>query len=237
MKKWLIKFWYLLPILMIVFMLFLWVSFSKEPTIWENVVFVLLLLTAIALFASWIFLADNGQWWKAITSFLATAVIAFFLGIPLCFVAASAPTNFGKKHPIPAGLAYELPLPMDSCLAEPVDSLNTNTYLTIWNGIQGGIYRYDFYYGPLPAGEIYLKCYEVTDNYQLSEYRLTKASRVKFDTTTSFSKLADRQQFTIYEGDWNDFYAARIEVWYKNAATKEEKKLAEKVYRVEGWMR
>ena len=260
MKKWIIKFWYLLPILLIVFMLILWESFSKEPTIWENVVFILLLLTAIALFASWVYLADNGQWWKAITSFLATAVIAFFLGIPLCFVAASSPDGFGKKHPIPAGLAYELPLPADDplerifpidsieqdsilaqsdslCTAEPVDSLDANTYLTIWNGIQGGIYRYDFYYGPLPAGEIYLKCYEVTDDYRLSEYRLTKASRVKFDTTTSFTKLVDKQQFTIYEGDWGDYYAARIEVWYKNAATKEEKKLVEKVYRVEGWMR
>ena len=237
MKKWIIKFWYVLPILLIVFMLILWVSFSKEPTIWENVVFVLLLLTAIALFASWVFLADNGQWWKAITSFLATAVIAFFLGIPLCFVAASSPDGFGKKHPIPDGLTYELPLSEDSCLTEPIDSLDANTYLTIWNGSQGGIYRYDFYYGPLPAGEIYLKCYEVTDDYQLSEYRLTKASWVRFDTTTSFTKLVDKQQFTIYEGDWGDYYAARIEVWYKNAATGEEKKLVEKVYRVEGWMR
>lgn len=260
MKKWIIKFWYLLPILMIVFMLILWVLIMKEPTMWENVVGILLLLTMILLPVSWVILANNKKWVKAIISFLATVVIGCVLGIPLGFVAASAPDGFGKAHPIPDGLAYELPLPRDYslelsfladsleldsifaqsdslCTPKPVDSLDANTYLTIWNGIEGGIYRYDFYYGPLPAGEIYLKCYEVTENIPLSETRLTKASCVKFDTTTSFSKLADRQQFTIYEGDWNDFYAARIEVWYKNAATKEEKKLAEKVYRVEGWMR
>ena len=34
-----------------------------------------------------------------------------------------------------------------------------------------------------------------------------------------------------------DYYAARIEVWHRNAETKQEMKLLEKVYRVEGWMR
>jgi hypothetical protein len=99
------------------------------------------------------------------------------------------------------------------------------------------MYKYDFYYGPLPAGDIYLRCFEVTKNIPLSEDRLTESSRVNIGSTTSFTKLANKQEFTIYEGDWGDYYAARIEVWYKNAATKQEKKLHEKVYRVEGWMR
>lgn len=46
-----------------------------------------------------------------------------------------------------------------------------------------------------------------------------------------------QQEFTIYEGDWGDYYAARIEVWHKDAQTGMERKLMEKVYRVEGWMR
>lgn len=266
MKKWIIKFWYVLPILMIVFMLILWALLLNEPTVWEKIVGILLLLTMILLPVSWVVLLIDNKWGKALISFLATVVFGCVLGFFMFFsllldaMFNPHPDTFGKAHPIPDGLAYEEPLPadyslefsfltdsleLDSILAqsdslgttEPVDSLDANTYLTIWNGSQGGIYRYDFYYGPLPAGEIYLKCYEVTENIPLSETRMKKRSRVKFDTTTSFSKLADRQQFTIYEGDWNDFYAARIEVWYKNAATKEEKKLAEKVYRVEGWMR
>lgn len=49
--------------------------------------------------------------------------------------------------------------------------------------------------------------------------------------------LKSRKRFTIYEGDWGDYYAARIEVWHKDAATGEETKLCEKTYRVEGWMR
>ena len=266
MKKWMIKFWYVQPILLIVFMMILWALLLNEPTVWEKVVGILLLLIMISLPVSWVVLLIDNKWGKTLISFLATVVIGCVLGFFMFFsllldaMFNPHPDTFGKAHPIPAGLAYELPLPPDYslefsfltdsteldsilaqsdslCTTEPVDSLDANTYLTIRDGSQGGIYRYDFYYGPLSAGEIYLKCYEVTDDYRLSETRLTKASRVKFDTTTSFTKLVDKHEFTIYEGDWGDYYAARIEVWYKNAATKEEKKLVEKVYRVEGWMR
>ena len=54
---------------------------------------------------------------------------------------------------------------------------------------------------------------------------------------TEFGLVADKQQFSIYEGDWGDYYAARIEVWHKDASTGVETKLLEKTYRVEGWMR
>ena len=77
----------------------------------------------------------------------------------------------------------------------------------------------------------------MTENIPLSEDRLEERSRVEIDSTTSFTKLVNKQEFTIYEGDWEDYYAARVEVWYRNAATKQERKLLEKVYRVEGWMR
>ncbi len=80
-------------------------------------------------------------------------------------------------------------------------------------------------------------CFEVTKNLPLSETRISKESRVEIKPTNSFSKVVDQQRFFIYEGVWGDYYAARIEVWFKDAKTKEEKKLLEKVYRVEGWMR
>ena len=235
MKKWIIKFWYLLPILMIVFLLMLWALLFKEPTVWENVVGILLLLTMISLPVSWVVLLIDHKWGKALISFLATVVIGCVLGVPLCMFAAYAPDGFGKAHPIPTGLVYELPLAEDSCLTEPIDSLDINAYLILRGDY--GVYFYDFYYGPLPAGEIYLKCYEVTENIPLSESSIEESSKVMIESTTSFAKLVDKQRFSIFEGDYDDYYAARIEVWYKNAATKEEKKLVEKVYRVEGWMR
>ena len=164
-------------------------------------------------------------------------VIVCVLWIPLEIASMNSPDGFGKEHPIPDGLKYNLPLTEDSCSIEPVDSLDPNTYLTIWNSFQGGIYTYDFYYGPLSSGEIYLKCFEVTENLPLSEERIAESSKVLINSTSSFEKLVSRQEFTIYEGDWGDYYAARIEVWYRDSVTKEERKLLEKVYRVEGWMR
>ncbi len=237
MKKILLKYWYILPILLALLMYSLTQLFLGYPTVLELFVSIVFLLTLIALPVSWVILLGEKQWWKSLVSFVASIVVVYFLGFPLMIAYVEAPSGFGNDHPIPNGLEYNLPLEEDSCQTNPVDSLDPSTYLTIRNSFQGGIYTYDFYYNSLPAGEIYLKCFEVTENLPLSEERITEKSRVKINSTSSFSKLVDRQEFTIYEGDWRDYYAARIEVWYKNAATKQEKKLLEKVYRVEGWMR
>ena len=123
----------------------------------------------------------------------------------------------------------------DSIAITPVDSLDADAFLQV-RGYYGE-YSYDLFYGPLPAGEVFLRCYEATKNIPLSEDRLTERSKVAIDSTITFSQLVHNKSFTIYEGDWEDYYAARIEVWFKNKETKEECKLLEKVYRVDGWMR
>ena len=256
LKDVIFKFWYVFPILyaLFAFALILMINMNSLPAVIENSVGILLLITLITLPVSWIVLLVNKRWWRCIASFAASVVIAVLSGGALFFTileAMFAPdtSTFGKDHPIPADLEYNLPLQRyhwDDSLAASVyvdpdsvvvDTLNADSYLQIWNGSQGGIYNYDFYYGPLPAGEIYLKCFEVTEDIPLSDYRLKKASKVKINGTSTFSKLVDKQRFTIYEGDWFDYYAARIEVWFKDAKTGDEKKLLEKVYRVEGWMR
>ena len=54
--------------------------------------------------------------------------------------------------------------------------------------------------------------------------------------TNHFSQLVKDKEFTIFEGDWGDCYAARIEVWFKDKQG-HKRKLSEKVYGVQGWMR
>ena len=81
------------------------------------------------------------------------------------------------------------------------------------------------------------KSYAGQNDIPLSEEGILEESLVSRGTTTSFTQLVSRKKFTIYEGDWDDYYAARIEVWHKDASTKKETKLLEKVYRVDGWMR
>ena len=258
-KELIIKYWYVLPV-----SLALWTLtygcldkiVMPSATLSASVAIALIILLFVILILlpiTWIVLLANKKWLRCIISILASIVIGVVLGAIFLSVLFAPDTDpFGKNHPIPEGLEYNLPLdkfivevdsfgnewPKDlDSLVSPVDIHDPNTYLNIWNDSQGGIYSYDFSYGPLPAGEIYLKCFEVTKNLPLSEKRIRKESRVEIKPTKSFSKIVDQQRFFIYEGVWGDYYAARIEVWFKDAKTKEEKKLLEKVYRVEGWMR
>ena len=249
-ERLILRFWYMLPLLAAVLLLILISMTTTYPSILENIIYCLLLLTLVMLAVSWVLLLSNKKWWRCIVSVVVSVVFVGVLGFYLIFAAMSAPDGFGKDHPIPAGLAYNLPLRNEYVYdsisqtshqvpdtVDVIDAHDADTYLQIWDGSQGGIYLYDLYYGPLPAGEIYLRCFEVTENIPLSESRISKESRVKIRPTTAFTKVVDKQRFFIYDGDWNDYYAARIEVWFKDAATKKERKLMEKVYRVEGWMR
>ena len=160
-------------------------------------------------------------------------IFAFaLLGIGL----QSAPTRFSLEHSIPEGLEYYTPKADSVDLATDVDSLDQTTYLQVRNSYQGGIYEYSFYYPSLPEGTIWLQCYEVTENYPLSKSRIRKKSTEHVRGTDHFACLVDCKEFTIYEGDWNKYYAARIEVWFKDKKGN-KRKLLEKVYAVEGWMR
>lgn len=255
-KVFMIKYWYVLPVLLAVLSVVLFTRITA-PTAVIDAWWIIVLLILVLLPITWVILLVNKKWLEFTISFLGTIVIVGGVGVFSLYTAAHVlfdpdTSPFGKEHPIPANLEYNLPL--TDYIVDPdsgyqvyvegrADSLavadihDATTYLSVRNGFQGGMYRYDFSYGPLPAGEIYLKCFEVTENIPLSEKRIRKASRVEISQTKSFSKLVDKQEFTIYEGVWDDYYAARVEVWFKDAKTKEEKKLVEKVYRVEGWQR
>lgn len=178
----------------------------------------------------------------------------------------SQPTGWAASHPIPEGLEYNIPLQeirvVDGDTVVPVlgielrgtdtmyyhkgwqkhtpptiDKENEQTWLQIWNSFQGGIYKYSFYYPELLSGTIYLRCFEVSKNEELSAKRLKEATSVDFHRHNKFGKIVDMQEFTIYEGDWGDYYAVRVEVWYHDPGKKEDRMLMSKIYRMEGWMR
>jgi hypothetical protein len=235
MKKFIITYWLLFPVLLALSLVLY--CFAPTLPVAGPIVGWLTDLAAIAIIGSWVILLFNKQWKRSLYSFLLTVTICLALSNRIAL--APVPDDFGKKHIIPEGLEYSIP--SEEYIV--VDTLDKNTYFQIWNAFQGGNYAYDFYYGPLPAGEVFLRCFEATKNIKLSaggfllKDRMYESSKVSIDSTSRFSKLVDRQGFTIYEGDWGDYYAARIEVWHKDAQTGQETKLMEKVYRVEGWMR
>ena len=236
MKRIIIKYWWAFPTLLASLPTTLGLLYVTYPTVFETIVGIFLILTLIALPVSWIVLLINKKWFKCLLSLAMTVLIVCVLWFPLVLASMNAPDGFGKSHPIPEGLAYNHPLSTESDQSAAIDSLDTETYLQVWEELHGH-YMYDLYYGPLPAGDIYIRCFEATENIPLSEESILEESLVSRGTTTSFTQLVSRKKFRIYEGDWDDYYAARIEVWHKDASTQKETKLLEKVYRVDGWMR
>ena len=239
MKQFILKYWWALIVALLTFAVIFDVLIYTSYDILLLIVLGIMLLLCVGIVISWVLLIKNKKWRESIVSFISSMVIIIAFTFISAIMALYGPLtdNFGKNHSIPEGQDYSIPYEMEFRQMESADSLNIDSYLQIQNDIQGGMYLYDFYYGALPAGEIYLKCYEVTENLPLSEERILEASKVSIEHSTSFKQLVSKQRFTIYEGEWGDYYAARIEVWHRDAYTQQEQKLCEKVYRVEGWMR
>ena len=234
MRLFLIKYWWVFPIASVICSLLIIPSLRHDLWGLVDVFTIMALLLLIIQLVTIIFCFSEKKWGQGIGSVIA-GIICFIIYSYATFVilafASSQPSSFGKEHPIPENLEYSIPLNY-----KELNDCNT-CELIIWNSFQGGIYEYSFYYPELPDGKIYLRCFEVTENIELSPTRIKTASTVEVKNHDAFGPIADRKEFIIYEGDWDDYYAARIEVWFKNATTKEETKLLEKIYQVEGWSR
>lgn len=110
--------------------------------------------------------------------------------------------------------------------------------LDLRNGMQPGIYESRIRINPGEPGRIFLKAFEVTKGTPLSETRLKERSNEWIGWSEDPCELfLSNTDFTIYEGDWGKPYAARFEVWFQPDSGVPERKLLEKVYKIEGWQR
>lgn len=103
------------------------------------------------------------------------------------------------------------------------------------NGMQGGIYHYQATVNPGEDGEVYLRAYEVTKGTRLSADRMKQRTTEKV-TGKGEHVIGIGKEFTIYEGDWDQYYAARLEIWFVPANGGKPRKLKEKLFKVQGWM-
>ena len=125
----------------------------------------------------------------------------------------------------------ELKLPADAVKRGPEE-------FVLRDGMQPGIYNLTLRLNPGEPGVAYLKAYEVTKGTRLSEGRLYGSSNERIGWSQDpDEKFLYENEFTIYEGDWGKPYAARIEVWFKPDSGKPERKLAERICKIEGWQR
>jgi len=106
------------------------------------------------------------------------------------------------------------------------------------DGMQGGIYSVRILANPGEPGLVYLKAFEVTKGTPLSKGRLPGTSSLRLGWSDNPGELySGTTEITIYEGNWGQFYAARFELWFKPDSGTPERKLAEKVFRIQGWQR
>lgn len=105
-------------------------------------------------------------------------------------------------------------------------------------GTQPGIYGVAYSLNPGEPGSVYLKAFEVTKGTPLSVAKLEASSKTRMTWSTDTSeRFGAKAGFTIYEGDWGKPYAARFEVWFAPDSGKPERKLVERIFKIEGWQR
>lgn len=104
--------------------------------------------------------------------------------------------------------------------------------------LQPGIYDVWIWANPGEPGMVYLKAFEITKGTALSVDRLKQYSNEWIGWSDDPAELfLSNTTFTIYEGDWGKPYAARFEVWFAPDRGGPERKLLEKVFKIEGWQR
>ena len=112
---------------------------------------------------------------------------------------------------------------------------NSQPDIILYNGFQGGIYHADIWCNPGEPGLLYLKAFEITQGTPLSEDRMPNAKAgYSGDPNEMFLR---EMGFTIYEGNWGQYYGARFEVWFKPDSGQPDRKLFEKNFKIEGWQR
>lgn len=140
---WIINYWWVVPFFMVLQMLVILFVMFQIPGGWvEDMSIVVWLVAAIAELVLLVLLLFHKEWKRLFLSM--AIVVGIVVVLPfVSLIAMSAPDGFARHHPIPEGMELNIPLGDGEAT---IDSNNVDSFLQIWNGDQGGIYEYDFYY-------------------------------------------------------------------------------------------
>ena len=91
---------------------------------------------------------------------------------------------------------------------------------------------------PGEPGNLYLKTYEITGEVPLSQSSLKQSSAELIGWSDEPDELFRASfDFTIYEGNWDQYYGARFEVWFTPEQGGSDRKLMESNWKIDGWSR
>lgn len=224
--------------------LLLLIAIWQDISVLQIPTFLIFCAAVVTLGVSFIYQLWYRRWLFSILTFLifgGTIAASIFSAIVLFFIAMDTPDTFADNLKIPTNISIYNPVDMGFNEKRPdsISNLHKETVdFQLYNSFQPGLYEYDFWTSKIDSGTIYIKAYEITQNYPLSTERLPNSSSIKiYNPTDSVVKVSTTNHFTIYEGDWGKPYAARFEVWYKPSIGGQERKLFERNYKIEGWMR
>jgi len=209
----------------------------------QNTAGIILCLGVLILLISSIYQFSQKQWKKGLLTITALIGGTIFASIIFFIIATAIPIidgdHWADDLEIPTGIQIENPVNMYS-YTRPDSILKVKkiqTDLVLYNSDQPGMYEYDFWTGKIESGTIYLKAYEITQEDELSADNVKKDSKISISNSSdSITRFSSIRNFTIYEGDWGKFYAARFEVWFKPTSGGQERKLFQKNFKIEGWM-
>ena len=237
-EKWLnpILFWGITLVLIII-------SEFVKQNIFDKISYILLSLSMFGLVVSAIYQLLKKRWIKGIITGLVFGgtIFAFLIYVVFSFFIDTVDGDkWADNLTIPKNI--ELNIPKGDGWQTRPDSIlkikRQKTDFELYNSFQPGLYEFDFWSSKIEKGVIYIKAFEVTQEYPLSTDRLPERSSVRVQNETdSIIRFSTKSHFTIYEGDWGKPYAARFEVWFKPDNGGKEKKLIEKTYKIEGWQR
>jgi hypothetical protein len=234
----------------------LWYRWWEGPETFIMIVHKLIVLTFIVfIIASLVVAFVKKRFGTAIGIIVMGMLLCVYSLFTLTFMGLSEGhgDNFGKRHPISDNMAYYTFLEDVSWTGKSysqsyLDSLTIERGIVLLQNGQDGQYRY---FANIPAipekGHIYLQLYEATTDLPLS------ASAVKTSTTLPVepsdtariymmkdekpNAWNDNDRFVIYEGSWDDYYAARVELWYQPQSSEDAQLLHSVIYKIEGWSR
>ncbi len=192
----------------------------------------------------------------ALGLFPLSLVIPFALMLILSFFASCGPgDHYSDKLTIPHDVPYETPIPWDCGrreeamrrmtlaelsrhIASQAAPKLTNDTFELRCRFQGGLFSAEAFVNPGEPGTLHLRAFEMTKGSPLSVKTLWAASErnARWSHNPSEKFLYEVPKITIYEGDWGQYYLARFEVWFVPESGG-ERKLIEKVFKIDGWTR
>lgn len=108
--------------------------------------------------------------------------------------------------------------------------------ITLIGGNEGGMYMMDIWCNPGESGTLSVTATEITKGTKLSQHELSKEKIRTYgapDGLVYFSSIG----FTIFEGNWEQYYGAHFELWFKPDGATPKRKLWEGDYKIQGWQR